>query len=60
MSQCKPVKATRQMYVETPTIHSVPLSRLMGYPVYLKLENLQNTGSFKERGISNALQQVNI
>jgi threonine dehydratase len=35
---------------ETPLDHSLPLSILSGTEVYLKLENLQYTGSFKYRG----------
>lgn len=34
----------------TPVEISPKLSKLLGYPVYLKLENLQITGSFKVRG----------
>ncbi len=34
----------------TPTEHSPTLSEMNGVPVYLKLENLQVTGSFKIRG----------
>jgi len=38
-------------YVEpTPLVHSRTLSMLTGSEVYLKLENLQFTASFKERG----------
>ena len=36
--------------VETPTIEAAPLSRLSGCRLALKLENLQATGSFKDRG----------
>jgi len=36
--------------VRTPIIHSATLSEGMGADVYLKLENLQKTGSFKVRG----------
>lgn len=36
--------------VATPTIRSGPLSALTGSEVYLKLETLQHTGSFKDRG----------
>ncbi len=36
--------------VATPCPLSQPLSKLFGGPVYLKMENLQVTGSFKERG----------
>ena len=35
---------------QTPLEHSPELSRLLCVPVYLKLENLQLTGSFKIRG----------
>ena len=39
----------------TPTERSPALSQLAGREVYLKLENLQKTGSFKIRGALNAL-----
>jgi L-serine/L-threonine ammonia-lyase len=39
------------MHLRTPLIPSLPLSRLAGHPVHLKLENTQPTGSFKLRGI---------
>ncbi|MFT7625278.1 MAG: L-serine/L-threonine ammonia-lyase [Myxococcota bacterium] len=39
------------MHVKTPTIQSTPLTRILGRPVWLKLENTQPTGSFKLRGI---------
>ena len=35
---------------QTPLEHSPELSSLLGVPIYLKLENLQLTGSFKIRG----------
>jgi len=35
------------------------LSELAGLPLYLKLENLQRTGSFKERGALNKLLTLN-
>ncbi len=35
---------------KTPLIHSPTLSRTFGSHIYLKLENLQKTGSFKIRG----------
>lgn len=37
----------------TPLLHSLGLSRMTGADVYLKLENLQFTGSFKARGALN-------
>ncbi|OWF56812.1 L-serine dehydratase/L-threonine deaminase-like [Mizuhopecten yessoensis] len=39
------------LYIRTPCIHSIPMSK-GHYSVYLKLENLQIPGSFKQRGIS--------
>lgn len=39
----------------TPLIESAALSRIAGTPVYLKLETMQPTGSFKLRGATNAL-----
>lgn len=40
---------------QTPLVHSRTLSRLTGAQVFLKLENLQFTASFKERGALNKL-----
>jgi threonine dehydratase len=42
----------------TPLIHSNSLSILSGAEVYLKLENLQKTGSFKVRGAFNKLTRI--
>jgi threonine dehydratase len=39
----------------TPCPYSETLSRLTGSRVFVKLENLQMTGSFKERGAANVL-----
>jgi threonine dehydratase len=39
----------------SPCPESQPLSQVAGCEVYCKLENLQRTGSFKERGARNAL-----
>jgi threonine dehydratase len=36
--------------VATPTVYSAALSDLHGAEIYLKLETLQRTGSFKDRG----------
>jgi threonine dehydratase len=41
--------------VATPCPLSIPLSEATGMRVYCKLEYLQRTGSFKERGARNAL-----
>ncbi len=40
---------------QTPLEYSLPLSKLTGSRVFLKLENLQYTGSFKVRGAMHAL-----
>ncbi|MCC5021443.1 MAG: pyridoxal-phosphate dependent enzyme [Candidatus Synoicihabitans palmerolidicus] len=42
----------------TPCPESIPLSELTGMQVFYKLDNLQRTGSFKERGARNALLQL--
>lgn len=39
----------------TPCPESIPLSEITGMQVFCKLEYLQRTGSFKERGARNAL-----
>jgi len=43
---------------ETPCQYSETLSGLTGARVFVKLENLQLTGSFKERGAANLLLQL--
>lgn len=45
--------------IYSPCPPSVPLSEATGLNVCCKLEYLQRTGSFKERGASNALQLLN-
>jgi threonine dehydratase len=42
----------------SPCPHSIPLSELTGMQIFCKLDNLQRTGSFKERGARNALMQL--
>lgn len=42
----------------TPLIHSTSLSSLFGCNIYLKLENLQKTGSFKVRGAYNKIRSL--
>ncbi|MGF1599476.1 MAG: threonine ammonia-lyase [Acidimicrobiales bacterium] len=42
--------------VRTPTLRSITLSRLAGVDVHVKFENLQFTGSFKDRGSAYHLQ----
>jgi threonine dehydratase len=48
-------KRIRRYVVETPVERSPALSELTGAQVYVKLENLQHTGSFKVRGALNKL-----
>jgi threonine dehydratase len=44
--------------LRTPLIESSALSVQSGSEIYLKLENLQNTGSFKLRGATNKITQL--
>ena len=45
--------------IETPCAKSSALSELCKSQIFSKLEYLQRTGSFKERGACNALMQLN-
>ncbi|MGB7161021.1 MAG: threonine ammonia-lyase [Tepidisphaeraceae bacterium] len=45
----------RDVIYHSPCPYSLSLSRLCGCEVYCKLDNLQMTGSFKERGARNKL-----
>jgi threonine dehydratase len=42
----------------SPCPPSIPLSQITGTEIFCKLDNLQRTGSFKERGARNALAQL--
>jgi threonine dehydratase len=42
----------------SPCVESTSLSELTGMRIFCKLDNLQRTGSFKERGARNALLQL--
>jgi threonine dehydratase len=44
--------------VVTPCPESIPLSEITGAHIFCKLDNLQRTGSFKERGARNALLRL--
>ena len=48
----------RRAILRTPMIYSDTFSRLTGKEVFLKLENLQKTGSFKIRGAYYKLSQL--
>jgi threonine dehydratase len=45
--------------LRSPTVASDAISRATGASVFLKLDNLQATGAFKERGAANRLSQLN-
>jgi threonine dehydratase len=45
----------RGAVIRTPTLRSDALSRVTGAEVFLKLDNLQATGAFKERGAANRI-----
>lgn len=42
----------------SPCRASIPLSEITGLEIFCKFDNLQRTGSFKERGARNALAQL--
>ena len=44
--------------LRTPFLYSDSVSRATGAEVYLKLDNLQATGAFKERGAANRLSML--
>ncbi|KAI1338987.1 L-serine dehydratase [Xylariaceae sp. FL0016] len=48
----------QKLYIETPCIPSPPLSRAAGCNIFLKLENLQPSGSFKSRGIGTMMHRA--
>ena len=58
----KDIKAARERIAGavyySPCLPSIPLSELTGIEIFCKLDNLQRTGSFKERGARNALAQL--
>jgi threonine dehydratase len=62
MLTLKPIQAAQEIIGHavdlTPCKYSGFLSRLTGAPIYLKLENLQKTGSFKIRGAINKLSSL--
>ena len=44
------------LHIETPLVESIPMAKKVNGKVWLKLEALQPSGSFKIRGIGNACQ----
>jgi threonine dehydratase len=51
-------KRTAEAVYYSPSPPSIPLSEITGMKIFCKLDNLQRTGSFKERGARNALAQL--
>ena len=51
-------KRIRGGIYESPCVESIPLSQLTGARIWCKLDYLQRTGSFKERGARNALLRL--
>jgi len=61
LSAAEILKARKNMegvVYRTPLTHSKKLSEISGAEVYLKLENLQKTGSFKLRGACNKISSL--
>jgi len=52
----KAAEIIKDKIIRTPLVYSPTLSRMFGGKIYLKLENLQKTGSFKIRGASYKMQ----
>ncbi|KAI1495766.1 tryptophan synthase beta subunit-like PLP-dependent enzyme [Biscogniauxia marginata] len=53
-----PAPGLQKLYIETPCIPSPALSRVAGCNIFLKLENLQPSGSFKSRGIGTMMYRA--
>ncbi|KAH7946695.1 L-serine dehydratase/L-threonine deaminase-like [Rhipicephalus sanguineus] len=45
------VDLSRPLHVRTPLLESLPLSQIYGQRVYIKMDNVQPSGSFKIRGM---------
>lgn len=48
----------RPLHVRTPLIESLTLSQIYGNTVYLKMDNVQPSGSFKIRGMGKLCHEV--
>lgn len=48
----------REYLIRTPMVYATKMSELTGNEVYIKLENLQNAGSFKIRGALSKLSVI--
>lgn len=56
----QPGKSEKPFHIVSPVLESLPLSKAAGTNVYMKLENVQPTGSFKIRGIGHLCQEVSV
>ncbi|XP_028828778.1 serine dehydratase-like [Denticeps clupeoides] len=48
----------KRFHIHSPLLESISLSKLSGTRVYLKMENVQPSGSFKIRGIGHLCQKL--
>lgn len=48
----------KPLHIDTPLLESKPISRKTGRQIFLKMEALQPTGSFKIRGIGYLCSQL--
>ncbi|NXQ53312.1 SDSL protein, partial [Anthoscopus minutus] len=53
-----PVGGPKPFHVISPVLESLPLSKAVGTKVFMKLENVQPSGSFKIRGIGHQCQDA--
>ncbi|NWV36170.1 SDSL protein, partial [Grantiella picta] len=54
----QPVGGQKPFHVFSPVLESLPLSKAVGTKVFMKLENVQPSGSFKIRGIGHLCQDA--
>ncbi|NWV86140.1 SDSL protein, partial [Dasyornis broadbenti] len=54
----QPVGGQKPFHVVSPVLESLPLSKAVGTKVFMKLENIQPSGSFKIRGIGHLCQDA--
>ncbi|KEI37455.1 uncharacterized protein L969DRAFT_19507 [Mixia osmundae IAM 14324] len=53
-----PQDSTPKPYIVSPLIRSVFLSKRVGLDVFLKMENMQPSGSFKSRGVGKRVERI--
>jgi threonine dehydratase len=57
--ECADIEAAREriaaVTVRTPTVPALALRHRLAGPLHMKLESLQRTGSFKDRGALNRM-----